>query len=166
MQSLCGRLHRGAHGQGSQTLPRAVGTCSAMMVTCHGASSPAPSTARGTAEASAQPKLLTEAAAHPVWDSRQRLEPFTAPGAGRRSRLQEDLCHQVKALQEEASKLFSIRDDEKETKWIFSETLHIEEEPQGRQSLCPSAWERQTPTMAKAGSLWLPAAVARLLFPL
>lgn len=72
----------------------------------------------------------------------------------------EDLCHQVKDLQERASKLFSIRDDAKETNWIFSETLQIQEELQlstalkeGRQSLCLSTWERETPMMVKAGSL-------------
>lgn len=32
-------------------------------------------------------------------------------------------CHQVKELWEEVSRPYSIRDDEKEVDWIFSETL-------------------------------------------
>lgn len=37
------------------------------------------------------------------------------------------MCHQVKLLQKEVSRLFSITDDEKEIDGIFSETLQIQE---------------------------------------
>ena len=39
-----------------------------------------------------------------------------------------NLCHQVKELQQEVSRLRSIRDDEKEVDWILSDTW-IQGEP-------------------------------------
>ena len=82
--SLCSRLHRGAHRRGSQTLLRAAYTCLAMVVTRHG-EQPSGATVPSAAEASAQTKVLMEAAAHFVWDCRQCLEPLTEPGARRLS---------------------------------------------------------------------------------
>lgn len=63
--------------------------------------------------------------------------------------LAESLCHQVKLLQEEVSRLFSITDDEKEIDGIFSETLQIQEPKpaallgRGRQNLCLLGWEKE-----------------------
>jgi len=92
--SLGSGLCRGAHRLGSQTLPREASACLAMVVACHGALSLAPlgATVPGTAEASAQTKLLTEAAAHHVWDCRWYLEPLTLPGAGRLSPCLQEIC--------------------------------------------------------------------------
>lgn len=39
----------------------------------------------------------------------------------------EDFCCQIKELQEEVSRLRSIRQDEKKMDWIFSDTLQVQE---------------------------------------
>ena len=72
----------------------------------------------------------------------------------------EDLCHQVKELWEEVSTLCSIRDEEKKSRGMSSETLQLQEsEPpnctEGEEdSLCLSGWEMETPMTVKAGNLW------------
>ena len=84
-------------------------------------------------EASTQRELQEDAALH-VLGCRECLGPLVEAGAAgdgllacRRCVLIEDLCHQVKELQEEVSRLCSIRDDEEERDWIFSETLQLHE---------------------------------------
>lgn len=68
----------------------------------------------------------------------------------------EGLCHQVKELQVEVSRLHSIRHDQKEIGQIFSKTTWLKEPEcpailKEVQSLYFSGWEMMT----KAGSLCL-----------
>lgn len=66
----------------------------------------------------------------------------------------EGLCHQIKEVQGEVSRLHSIRDDQKEIFQIFSKTMWLQEPEcpavlKEGQSLCFPGWEMMT----KAGNL-------------
>lgn len=81
-------------------------------------------------------------AASQVPDCRECLGPASearrdAPLSCRRCAVLEDLCCQVKELQEEVSRLCSTREDEREVERIFSETQQLEK-PQ-----TPSAEQKQ-----------------------
>lgn len=83
-----------------------------------------------------------------VWGCSECPEPLAEERAGKLvSCLQEEgLCKHVKMLQEEVSRLHSIRDSQKEVDQIFTKTMQLQE-PQ-----CPAVLkERQAVCIFQAG---------------